>query len=130
MSRVRSRDTGPEMTVRRLVHGLGYRYRLHGRKLPGSPDLVFPGRRKVIWIHGCFWHDHACKNGVRVPKTNVEFWVEKKRQNAARDQRAELELGAMGWGYLVLWECELRDVDALKSRLVAFLEDGPDGERE
>ena len=125
MSRVRSKDTRPEMVVRRMAHGLGYRYRLHDRRLPGSPDLVFAGRKKVIWVLGCFWHGHDCKNGIRVPKSNVEFWTTKKLANAARDQRNRAALEAMGWAALVLWECELSmgptSLVPLKSRLVAFL---------
>jgi len=121
MSRVRSRDTKPEMLVRRLLHGLGYRYRLHGEELPGSPDLVFPRKKMVIWVHGCFWHGHGCRNGVRLPKTNVEFWSAKRRANMARDQRSALALESMGWKALVLWECELRDLTVLELRIRNFL---------
>ena len=121
MSRVRSRGTKPEMLVRRLLHGLGYRYRLHVRELPGSPDLVFPGRKKVIWVHGCFWHAHGCKNGLRVPKSNVAFWVEKKRSNVVRDLRAKSGLEALGWKCFILWECELLDHDTVIAKLVGFL---------
>ena len=99
MSRVKGRDTGPEWAVRRLVHGLGYRYRLHRKDLPGCPDLVFPSRRKVIFVHGCFWHRHpdpACKL-ARLPKSRLEFWVPKLERNRARDLHSQARLIDMGW---------------------------------
>src|SRR5690606_22283718 len=103
MSRVRSRDTRPELRVRRLTHRLGYRYRLHRRDLPGSPDLVFPGRRSVVFVHGCFWHRHpGCRN-TRTPKSRVEFWTRKFADNVARDERNQAELRALGWRHLVIW---------------------------
>jgi len=121
MSRVRSKDTKPELLVRHLVHGLGFRYRLHEKDLPGCPDLVFRGRRKVIWVHGCFWHGHSCPNGCRVPKSNVEFWVEKKRANVARDRQAMQSIRELGWEALVIWECELSDPE-LALRICGFLD--------
>ncbi|MET0072107.1 MAG: very short patch repair endonuclease [Candidatus Thiodiazotropha sp.] len=123
MRRVKGRDTGPEMKVRRLVHGLGYRYRLHRKDLPGKPDLVFSGKRKVIFVHGCFWHGHDCKRGARLPKTNVEYWAEKIARNKKRDKEHELKLTNAGWDVLVLWECQLRDEKGLRETLVMFLAD-------
>src|ERR1035438_4358669 len=108
MQAVKSQDTGPEMTVRRIVHRLGFRYRLHRRDLPGCPDLVFVPRRKVIFIHGCFWHGHGCARGARVPKTNTPYWTEKIGRNQIRDAKAIELLKASGWDVLVLWECELK----------------------
>jgi DNA mismatch endonuclease (patch repair protein) len=123
MGLVRSKDTKPEIAVRRLVHSLGYRYRLHVRKLPGSPDLVFSGRRKVIFVHGCFWHRHPrCKN-TRLPKSRVEFWETKLRSNRERDLKNQRKLRRLGWRYLVLWECQIRDTDTLTEQVVDFLED-------
>ena len=109
MSRVKGRDTGPEWAVRRLVHGLGYRYRLHRKDLPGCPDLVFPSRRKVIFVHGCFWHRHpdpACKF-ARLPKSRLEFWVPKLERNRARDLHSQALLIDMGWRIMIVWECEV-----------------------
>ena len=123
MSRIRSKDTKPEMAVRRLVHGLGYRYVLHDHRLPGRPDLVFPAKRKVIFIHGCFWHGHACGRGFR-PVKNAGFWATKIDGNAARDANQLKSLEAAGWMSLVVWECEVRprEMDGLAERLVHFLE--------
>jgi DNA mismatch endonuclease (patch repair protein) len=108
MALVRGKNTKPEIAVRRLVHALGYRFRLHRRDLPGAPDLVFPGRRKVIFVHGCFWHQHddpSCWRS-RLPKTRQEFWVPKLAGNAARDRRNLAALGAAGWKTMVVWECQ------------------------
>lgn len=121
MSRIRSKDTRPEMLVRKLLHHLGYRFRLHCRSLPGSPDIIFPGKRKAIWVHGCFWHAHSCPVGARIPKTNVEYWAGKRAKNADRDRRALADLQALGWGVLVLWECEINSLDSLAARFEAFL---------
>lgn len=123
MSRVRGKDTKPELVVRRLVHGLGYRFRLHRRDLPGSPDLVFPGRRKVIWVHGCFWHQHPDPNCklARMPKSRLEFWEAKLSANRERDAVKMAELTALGWDALVVWECEIKDKGVLAARLKEFL---------
>lgn len=122
MSRVRSKDTKPEMAVRRLVHGLGYRYRLHGRKLPGHPDLVFASRRKVIFVHGCFWHRHPrCKN-TRLPKSKLDFWKPKLEDNRKRDLKSQRMLRKLGWAYLVIWECEVNGTEVLTKRIIDFLE--------
>jgi DNA mismatch endonuclease (patch repair protein) len=126
MSRVRSRDTKPEMVVRRLLHRMGFRYRLHDRRLPGAPDLVFGPRRKAIFIHGCFWHRHSdpsCKL-ARLPKSRLDFWRPKLDANRARDIRIQSELDQMGWQYLVVWECELRHREQLENKLLAFLAKG------
>ncbi|MTV39946.1 very short patch repair endonuclease [Duganella radicis] len=125
MSRVRGKDTRPEMIVRKLVFAAGYRYRLHVRTLPGSPDLVFPSRRKVIFVHGCFWHRHENCSLARIPKSRVEFWTEKLNGNRARDERAFQALAQAGWEVLVLWECELRERQQLAQKLQSFL--GPVG---
>lgn len=124
MSRVRGADTKPEMVVRRLIHALGYRYRLHRRGLPGRPDLVFPVRRKAIFVHGCFWHRHpdpACPL-ARLPKSRLDFWRAKLEGNRTRDQRNEAQLQEMGWNVLVIWECQLRDRAALEKRIRGFLQ--------
>lgn len=113
MSRIRSRDTRPELRVRRAAHRLGLRFRLHRRDLPGTPDLVFPGRRKAVFVHGCFWHSHSgCKYAYK-PKSNVEFWQNKIQKNVDRDIRAKRELEAGGWDVIVIWECETKDDDKL-----------------
>lgn len=123
MRRIKSRDTSPEMTVRRLVHGMGYRYRLHVKELPGSPDLVFPGRRKVIFVHGCFWHRHPKCRFSTTPKTRVAYWQEKFEKNIARDKRNLKELKKNRWKFLVIWQCEIKDKNSLKKRIACFLED-------
>ncbi len=120
MSRVRSVDTSPELVVRRLSYALGYRHRLHRRDLPGTPDLVFPSRRKVIFVHGCFWHGHGCSRD-RTPATNRAYWNAKRRRNKARDHRDLAELCALGWKALLVWECELRDLVRLTRRIRRFL---------
>ena len=121
MRAVKGKDTGPEMAVRRLAHGMGYRYRLHHNDLPGHPDLAFPGRRKAIFIHGCFWHGHDCKRGSREPKTNVTYWRTKIARNRERDNEHMKRLKAQGWGVLVIWECETKDTARLAPRLRRFL---------
>ncbi len=120
MQAVKGRDTGPEWTVRRLLHRAGYRYRLHVRKLPGTPDIVFPARRKAIFIHGCFWHGHDCRIG-QPPKSRLDYWGAKIVANRSRDARKQAQLEALGWSVLVVWQCEIKDSDALESRLWTFL---------
>jgi len=124
MSRIRSKDTIPELIVRRLVHRAGYRYRLNVHGLEGRPDLVFPGMRKVIFVHGCFWHRHSCANGRVVPGTRTEFWKSKFERNVARDTEARRQLRQEGWKVLVIWECETgaRSLQHLQSRLERFLD--------
>jgi DNA mismatch endonuclease (patch repair protein) len=106
MRSVKSKNTRPELVVRRLIHSLGYRYRLHVKALPGNPDLVFPSRRKIINIHGCFWHGHDCRRGARLPKENSDYWREKLTRNRDRDLQSEKELQVAGWDVLTIWECE------------------------
>lgn len=121
MARVRGRDTKPELIVRRLLHALGYRYRLTLSSLPGRPDIAFTRRRAAIFVHGCFWHGHDCARGARAPKANAAYWSAKIARNRARDARVTGELAALGWRSLTVWECELRDRTALRERLAAFL---------
>lgn len=116
MSKIRSKNTKPEIMLRKMLHRAGFRYRLHDPKLPGKPDLVFAGTRKVIFVHGCFWHGHGCRVGARLPKSNTSFWVEKRLRNRERDLRQELELRALGWDPLIVWECEIKgDPNLLKA---------------
>jgi DNA mismatch endonuclease (patch repair protein) len=122
MRAVKAKDTAPELRVRRLLHGMGYRYRLHRKDLPGHPDLVFAGRKAVIFIHGCFWHGHDCRRGARMPKTNADYWTMKIGRNRERDARALNALAEQGWRALTLWECELKDESALRQTLRAFLD--------
>jgi DNA mismatch endonuclease (patch repair protein) len=121
MRAVKSADTGPEMVVRRLAHSMGYRYRLHRSDLPGKPDLAFPARRAVVFVHGCFWHGHDCKRGARAPKANADYWALKLARNVARDREQLARLESVGWRSLVVWECELSDARRLRSRLRRFL---------
>lgn len=121
MSRIRGKDTGPELRVRQLAYALGFRFRLHRRDLPGSPDLVFASRRKAIFVHGCYWHRHAGCRYAYSPKSNVQFWQAKFAANVARDQIATKALREQGWQVLVIWECETRDAEALRGRLADFL---------
>jgi DNA mismatch endonuclease (patch repair protein) len=124
MSRVRNKDTKPEMRVRRLVSAMGYRYRLQYKKVPGRPDLAFPGRRKVIFVHGCFWHRHpdpSCQL-ARLPKSRLDFWIPKLEGNRARDLRKQQELQSLGWSALTIWECQLRDEEALREIIRTFLD--------
>jgi DNA mismatch endonuclease, patch repair protein len=124
MSRVRSKDTKPEMLVRGLVHRMGFRYRLHRRDLPGNPDLVFPKRGKIIFVHGCFWHRHGTCKHTRWPKSRLEFWKPKLEQNRRRDLANQRALRALGWEILIVWECQLGNVELLRGKLRAFLEGG------
>lgn len=120
MASVRSKHTEPELVVRKIVYGLGHRYRLHWKKLPGKPDLVFPGKRKAIFVHGCFWHGHDCIRG-RLPSTNLDFWEQKIGKNKERDSRARDQLESQGWSVLTIWQCGLKDVSELKQTIVRFL---------
>jgi DNA mismatch endonuclease (patch repair protein) len=123
MRAVKSGDTTPELVVRRLVHGLGYRFRLHRRDLPCQPDLVFPRLGKVILVHGCFWHRHACEAGRSTPASRVEYWIAKFARNVARDRRNLRKLRRMGWSVLVVWECQtcVAKRAALQARVMRFL---------
>jgi DNA mismatch endonuclease (patch repair protein) len=123
MAAVKSKDTTPELLVRRLVHSLGHRYRLHVRSLPGTPDLVFPRLRKVINVNGCFWHMHNCGRS-RIPSSRRDYWIAKIERNAARDKRTHRELRKLGWQVLVLWECQIKPSreEWLRRRIAAFLD--------
>ena len=129
MSRIRGKNTKPELLVRRLLHAAGYRFRLHGTfgktKLPGKPDLVFAGRRKVLFVNGCFWHFHSCRAGRHAPATNSDFWAAKRARTVERDAAAAQQLEAAGWETLTVWECELKDQGVLEQQLRDFL--GPPG---
>jgi DNA mismatch endonuclease (patch repair protein) len=121
MSRIRGRDTKPEMVVRRFLHAAGLRYRLYGKGLPGKPDLVFAGARAVVFVHGCFWHMHRCRYGKPAPSTNKDFWAEKRRGNAARDVRNRTQLRAQGWKVFEVWECHTRDAEKLQAKLAPVI---------
>ncbi|PWV45152.1 very short patch repair endonuclease [Chitinophaga sp. S165] len=121
MAAVRSKETQPELTVRRMLHGLGYRYRLHDTSLPGKPDIVFRSRKKIVFIHGCFWHRHPeCKYATS-PKTNIGFWNEKFEKNVRRDKLVQSQLLVMGWESLIIWQCELKNPELLVHKVVEFL---------
>ncbi len=124
MSRIRNRNTRPEMKVRSMVHRMGYRYRLHRRDLPGKPDLVFPGRQKIIFVHGCFFHMHDCRYGRVTPKTNADFWQKKRLSNVERDKRNITALSGDGWEVLEVWECQTKtpeQLQLLQGTLAEFL---------
>lgn len=122
MRAVKGRDTSPELLVRRLLHKMGYRYRLHRNDLPGKPDIVFGRRNKVVFVHGCFWHGHPCKRGARMPATNANYWEEKIARNVERYSKQLEQLAKDGWSALTLWECELNNNQELRRRLIIFLE--------
>ena len=124
MSNIRAKGMKPEMLVRRLTHALGYRYQLHRKDLPGKPDLVFPGRRKVIFVHGCFWHQHAdpaCKIARR-PRSNLDYWLPKLERNVSRDVEHQARLAEFGWRALVIWECEVEAGGGIADRIREFLQ--------
>jgi DNA mismatch endonuclease (patch repair protein) len=121
MRAVKSVNTEPELQVRKILSGDGYRYRLHRKDLPGTPDIVFPGRKKVIFVHGCFWHQHSCKRGNRQPQANKTYWDAKLQRNIERDANSIRDLLAQGWKSIVVWECELKDPNAVHQKLTAFL---------
>lgn len=130
MSRIRGKDSKPEVTVRRLVHGMGFRYRLHRKDVPGKPDLAFGNRKKVIFVHGCFWHRHgdsSCKL-ARLPKSRLDFWLPKLERNAARDAENSARLEALGWDELIVWECQVTksNLPVLQERIRKFLCDEVD----
>jgi len=123
MSRVQSLNTKPEMIVRKLVYSLGYRYRIHPKDVPGKPDLVFKGRKKVIFVHGCFWHRHEGCLNTRTPKSRVGFWEEKFRKNQERDRAHYKKLSQAGWKYLIIWECQVKNTENLEQQVFQFLEE-------
>jgi DNA mismatch endonuclease (patch repair protein) len=121
MRQVKGRNTTPELAVRKALTALGARYRLHRKDLPGNPDIVLPGRRLALFVHGCFWHGHDCARGARVPKQNRDYWVGKVGRNRARDALSREALSSLGWRVETIWECELKDADALSARLEHLL---------
>ena len=121
MRRVRGKDTKPEMLLRSALHRAGFRFRLHRRSLPGAPDIVFPGRRKAIFVHGCFWHSHLCKR-ARKPASNRDYWIPKLAENKKRDARSRRRLAALGWRSMVVWECQLRTMDKVMEKVERFLD--------
>lgn len=123
MAAVKSKDTTPELLVRRLVHSLGYRYLLHVRALPGVPDLVFPSRRKVLFVHGCYWHRHHCRSGCSMPASRVAYWKKKLLENKRRDAKNRRKLRRLGWKVLTVWECQTKPSrrDKLAARITRFL---------
>jgi DNA mismatch endonuclease (patch repair protein) len=121
MQRIRKTDTKPEMIVRRVVHAMGYRYRLHQSNLPGSPDIVLPRHRKVILVHGCFWHRHSCADGRKLPRSKPEYWGPKLERNRRRDKANIARLHKLGWKVLVVWECEMTNGKRLSETLGKFL---------
>jgi DNA mismatch endonuclease (patch repair protein) len=122
MSRIRSANTKPELFVRRLIHGMGYRYRLHARDIPGKPDIVFRSRKKIIFVHGCFWHQHGCRQ-YRQPRTKRDFWESKLAGNKARDLAVRKMLRKQGWKLLTIWECQLKMIPKLTAKIQRFLEE-------
>lgn len=120
MQSVKSKDTKPELVVRRLLHRLGYRFRLHRKDLPGRPDIVLPRHRKAIFVHGCFWHRHGCSKG-QLPKSRLDYWLPKLEGNVNRDRTKIEQIESLGWAVLVIWQCETKDLDQLAARLEAFV---------
>jgi DNA mismatch endonuclease, patch repair protein len=123
MAKIKGRNTVPELAVRRLIHKLGFRFRLHYPKLIGKPDIVLPRHKKIVLVHGCFWHLHDCKRGQSAPKTNADFWSQKRLRNAERDAQNLEMYDSAGWKTLILWECEIRDSAALERKLISFISD-------
>jgi DNA mismatch endonuclease (patch repair protein) len=118
MAAIRGKDTAPELAIRRILHAMGMRFRLHRKDLPGSPDIVLPRHRTVVFVHGCFWHRHEGCRYITTPKTRQEFWLAKFESNVFRDRRNQAKLEQLGWHVLVVWECELRKPEALRRRIV------------
>ena len=127
MSRIRGRDTTPEIAVRRVVHSMGYRFRLHRSDLPGKPDIVLPKHRAIILVNGCFWHRHRCRRGRSMPSTRVQFWKDKFEATRKRDRKVRRQLKALGWSVLVVWECRARKEEDLRRYLADFFEKLPQG---
>ena len=121
MSHIKGANTKPELAVRSLLHRMGYRFRLHRRDLPGTPDIVLPGRASVVFVHGCFWHGHACKR-AKMPKSRVEYWVDKIGSNKRRDTRKRRQLRTLGWKVVIVWECEMKNLDKLAEKLYSALD--------
>ena len=127
MGRVKTKNTAPELVVRSLIHRLGYRFRLHYKKLPGNPDLAFPAKKKVIFVHGCFWHRHDACHLATTPKTRAQFWEKKFKDNKARDGRVNVRLNELGWSVLTIWQCELKNLSKLVDEITIFLDSDLDG---
>lgn len=123
MSRIKSKNTKPEIKVRKIIYAMGYRYRLHVKQLPGSPDIVFVGRKKIIFINGCYWHGHVGCRYAKLPQSNIEFWVNKINKNKARDFENVAELESLGWKVTTIWQCEIRAPDLLFQKIKSFLLD-------
>lgn len=121
MSKISCKDTKPEILVRRILHKMGFRYRLHVNDLPGTPDIVLPRHKKIIFVHGCFWHGHEGCNRSKRPKTNVDFWNQKIDGNIERDEKTKEELEEMGWKVLVIWQCQTRDLESLEQIILKFM---------
>jgi DNA mismatch endonuclease, patch repair protein len=121
MSRIRSKDTSPEIVVRHISHNIGYRFRLHRSDLPGKPDLVFPRLKKIIFVHGCFWHSHNCQRGSVKPKTNSNYWEVKRKKTKNRDKMNLKDLKKLGWHCLIIWECDTKNIQKLEKSLNDFL---------
>jgi len=121
MAKIHGKNTTPELVVRKLAYGLGFRYRLHYKNLPGKPDLVFPGKKKVIFVHGCFWHRHDCPKGQQLPKSRTDFWLPKLARNKERDREVQDKLASLGWEVLVIWDCQIKKSDVLIKKLKDFL---------
>ena len=121
MRRIRSKNTKSEKKLRSALHKAGFRFRLHYRSLPGAPDIVFPSRRKVIFMHGCFWHSHRCRKSLPLPQTNQDYWATKLNKTKKRDAKNRRRLTALGWHSLVVWECELRAMDRVIEKATRFL---------
>ena len=125
MAKIKSKNTKPELLLRKKLHALGFRYRLHDAKLPGRPDLVFPSRKKVVFVNGCFWHGHHCPVGTRLPKSNTAFWIDKRKRNQARDQRQISMLNELGWECLVVWECTIKAASGVPDEVIRYLQAAP-----
>jgi DNA mismatch endonuclease, patch repair protein len=123
MSRIKGENTTPEIIVRKLLHSMGYRFRLHESKLPGKPDIVLPRHAKIIFVHGCFWHGHGRCSRATLPSTNIDFWRKKISGNKLRDVKVRRELRYGGWKVSVIWQCQLKDITRLKGRLLGFLQE-------
>ena len=121
MSRIRKTDTTPELIVRKIIHNIGYRFRLYKKDLPGCPDIVLPRHKKIVFVHGCWWHRHNCKLGRRMPKTRLDYWIPKFRANKERHKRNLVKLKRQGWEVLTVWECQTKDVEKLRKKLETFL---------
>ena len=121
MSKIKGKDTKPEKVVRSLLHQMGYRFRLHRRDLPGNPDIVLPKYKKIIFVHGCFWHGHEDCPRAKRPSTNKKFWDEKLSKNIERDKKNQCELGKLGWQLLVVWQCQIKDINNLIEKIIKFI---------